>query len=378
MSRRLPMSRSSRTRRGLALLCLLMLLSACGGESGDQAAVVEPAATEPLPEGSADQDRPAEQGPTQTNPAPSPLEGETIEFVVPYEAGGGYDQYARILAPFLADCVGAEVIVVNEPGAGGLLATNNTAIAPPDGTRIQLLNTPGAIAAQLSQAEGVQFDLTEMSWLGRVAAEPDVVAVGPESEFETFQDLTEAERPVRFAATGPGGTSYLLPTVLAPVYDFELDIVTGFAGSGEMQAAVTRGDTDALTMVLDAAAASFEAGDLRPLVLVGAEDGESGDVPTVADFPPVGETEQQVLDSYVALVQTARSVAAPPGLSEDILASLREGLECAFADDALQAQAEAAGRPLDPLPGDETAELVESVLLNSPEAFRELVRQSFG
>ena len=378
---RLAPHRIRHTRR-TALLWCLMLLVACGGGAGEDTAgdagttepPAQPTAGEVTEDPTAEETGAAE--PTSTAVS-SALEGETIEFVVPYEAGGGYDQYARIVAPFLAECLGADAIVLNEPGAGGLLATNNTAVAEPDGTRIQLVNTPGTITAQIAGAEGVQFDVTELSWLGRVAAEPDVVAVAPDSDFQTFQDLIDAERPVRFAASGPGGSSYMLPTVLAPVYGFPLEIVTGFAGSGEIQAAVTRGDADAMVVVLDAAAPLFEAGELMPLVLIGAEEGESGsDVPTVAEFPAVGETEQQVLDAYGSLVQTGRSVVAPPGLPEDVLTALREGLQCALENEELGSQAETAGRPLDPLPGAETAELVESVL-NAPEAFQELVRESF-
>src|SRR5215213_758569 len=63
--------------------------------------------------------------------------GRQIDFVVPYEPGGGYDLYARSLAPYLGECLGdATVVVQNEPGAGGLLAVNTTFTTPPDERRL--------------------------------------------------------------------------------------------------------------------------------------------------------------------------------------------------------------------------------------------------
>ena len=58
--------------------------------------------------------------------------GKTVRFVVGFGPGGGYDAYARMLAPYLSKTLGATVIVENRPGAGGLLALNGLYIAPPD------------------------------------------------------------------------------------------------------------------------------------------------------------------------------------------------------------------------------------------------------
>ena len=49
-----------------------------------------------------------------------PFSGQDVDLVVPYEPGGGYDAYARALAPYLEKCLDATIVVRNEPGAGGL------------------------------------------------------------------------------------------------------------------------------------------------------------------------------------------------------------------------------------------------------------------
>jgi tripartite-type tricarboxylate transporter receptor subunit TctC len=45
--------------------------------------------------------------------------GKTIRIVVGSGVGGGYDVYARLIAPYLSRALGATVVVENQPGAGG-------------------------------------------------------------------------------------------------------------------------------------------------------------------------------------------------------------------------------------------------------------------
>ena len=48
--------------------------------------------------------------------------GKTLRILVGSPPGGGYDVYARLVAPALAQKIGAEVLVENKPGNGGLAA----------------------------------------------------------------------------------------------------------------------------------------------------------------------------------------------------------------------------------------------------------------
>src|SRR5690242_14809133 len=63
--------------------------------------------------------------------------GKTLTVVVPYGPGGGYDQWARILSPYLKKYLGvSEVKVQNVPGGGGLIGTNQIYSAKADGLTI--------------------------------------------------------------------------------------------------------------------------------------------------------------------------------------------------------------------------------------------------
>jgi tripartite-type tricarboxylate transporter receptor subunit TctC len=339
--------------RAIGGAAIVVGLAACGGGSGEENASGESAAES---EGF--------------------YQGETIDLVVPYDPGGGYDVYARAMAPYLGECLGADIVVRNEPGAGGLLATNATAVADPEEPRLLVTNTVGFAAAQIADAEGVQFDLAEMSWLGRVADATPAVTVGADSEIGGFADIIDASEPVRFVATGPGGDDYIVPTVLSAAYGFPVDVITGFPGSGEARTALVAGDADAQALSLTSQVPSVQSGEVRAVLVVDEEANELlPDAPPISEFPAADEEAQELVDSLVTLGASGRGIVAPPGLAEERLAELREGLDCALSSEALLEDL-GPERPINPMGGAEYAEQVEALLDASPE-FEAAIKASF-
>lgn len=305
------------------------------------------------------------------------FEGETIEFVVPFDPGGGYDTYTRTIAPYLAECLGAEVVVLNEPGAGSLLATGRTAVAEPDGLRIQIMNMPGVLSSQIAGAEGVRFDLSEFSWIGRIAAPPEAVLVQAGGEIQGFEDLASATDTVQFVATGPGASDYINAAVLAQAYEIPYEITTGFAGSQEATSAVIAGDADVHVMPFDTVLPVINSDQADPVAVLAEELPEyMPEAPLIGELPPPPGNGQDLLDSLQNLSAAGRAVAAPPGVPEAELTALREGFACAMEDQALLDELAEQERPVNYLDGEETAALVQEVL-DSPEEFQEVVRSSF-
>lgn len=303
------------------------------------------------------------------------VEGETIDLVVPYDPGGGYDIYARMMAPYLEDCLDATVVVRNEPGAGGLLATAKTYVASPDDLRLEITNSIGMVSAQMSEIDGANFDSGKLSWLGRVSAEPNVVAVAADSDFRSFQDIIDAEQPIRFVATGPGSNEYVNSEVLPEIYEFPAETVTGFESSTDARAAVLSGDADVHILPLDSQIGGIESGDMRPLLVVGKESSEVlPDVPTVADFPP-GAEDEPVLDALIDLVETGRGLAGPPDMGSERLAALRDGVECALDNEELAADADKQQRSISPMTGPELDAAVDRAL-DAPAEFQEIVKET--
>src|SRR6185503_11645039 len=121
-----------------------------------------------------------------SSPAPAQngadfYKGQTVTYIVATAAGGGYDLYGRFVAEYMQKYLpGSTFIVRNVPGAGHLVGTNTIYAAKPDGLTIGTFNT-GLIYNQLIGLEGVKFDLTKMSWIGKASSEPRVLVIAQQS-----------------------------------------------------------------------------------------------------------------------------------------------------------------------------------------------------
>jgi tripartite-type tricarboxylate transporter receptor subunit TctC len=283
--------------------------------------------------------------------------GEDVDLVVPYEPGGGYDAYARALARYLEECLGATIVA--------------------EENRFQIVNTVGLVSAQIARAEGARFDLNELSWIGRVAAPPNVVVVARDSPIRTFADLVQARRPVRFVAQGPGANDFIAPNLIGAAYGFPFEIVTGFAGAPEARSAIIAGNAEAHVLPVDSQLAAIESGDVRPIVTIDEEpDPLLPDTPTIYAVAAPDERARGIVDSLVALGQTGRALIASPRMPQERVEALREGFGCAVGNSDLRAELEQQQRPLDVLGGPETGQLVAEVL-GAPEEFRRLVEASY-
>src|SRR4051812_19705538 len=115
--------------------------------------------------------------------------GKTVTYIVSTAPGGGYDLYGRLVADYMQKYLpGSTFVVKNIPGAGHLIGANTIYASKADGLTIGTFNT-GLIYNQLIQREGVRFDLTKMSWIGKAASDPRVITIGVQSPIMSYQDL---------------------------------------------------------------------------------------------------------------------------------------------------------------------------------------------
>lgn len=302
------------------------------------------------------------------------LEGKTVEFIVPFSPGGGYDTYARMIAPKLEEELGATVVVVNKPGAGGMLATNELWNTKPDGLTFAMFNTVGHIGSALAEAEGVQYEAEEFSYLARVSREPDVVVTKANGPLSSWDDVIAADA-VRFGASGPGSLEYVDAVVLQLLDGVEGEVVTGFEGSSEVALAVLAGDVDLHALSMGSQMSGIESGDTNPLLVIGAEEvPELEGVPSIMDY--VSGDNENLIATHTRLLETGRVLAAPPGTDEGVLEELRSALETVLTDEEFIAEAEEAGRPLDFASGEEVQALVEE-LMDSPAEYVDVLKQAY-
>jgi tripartite-type tricarboxylate transporter receptor subunit TctC len=287
---------------------------------------------------------------------------KTVTYIVATAAGGGYDAYGRLVADFMQKHLpGSTFVVRNMPGAGHIIGANAIYNARADGLTIGTFNT-GLIYNQLVHRQGIKFDLTRMSWIGKAAADPRVFVIHSSSPIKSFKDLREAKQTINFATSGVGSASFVETKILADALGLPIKIIAGYSGQEDMMA-MRRNEITGIIGSRSSFEDFVKNGYARFIAQIG---GSEKDVPQLASL--VTDAEGKAL---VALIQSqgeiARLTAGPPGIPADRLQALRAAYRKAMDDKELQARAEKMGRPVEPAVGEEVEKMVKEALNQTPK-----------
>jgi tripartite-type tricarboxylate transporter receptor subunit TctC len=133
--------------------------------------------------------------------AQAPYPTRPIRLILPFPAGGAVDHVARLVTSRVADDFGRPFVLENKAGAGGVIATDATAKAVPDGYTL-LLTTPNHTISAALNAKlpyDAQKDLVPVSVVAEV---PELLVSHPSVPFETFAEFVE------YARKHPGELNY--------------------------------------------------------------------------------------------------------------------------------------------------------------------------
>lgn len=138
--------------------------------------------------------------------AASFYKGKVITFIVPYTQGGGYDAYARMVAPLIEKKTGATVIVSNVEGGDTYVAQNKVYHGKPEGLTLLIMDGMVSTLNQLSKDPKAQaIDLKKYEWIARMSSEQGVILLSAKSPYKTIEDMKKAPRVIKFS--GDKGSS---------------------------------------------------------------------------------------------------------------------------------------------------------------------------
>jgi tripartite-type tricarboxylate transporter receptor subunit TctC len=291
--------------------------------------------------------------------------GETIAIEIGYGPGGGYDTYARLLAKHYGRLIPGNPTVVarNMPGAGSLRAANFIYnLAPKDGTEL------GAWAAStvmepLLGNELAKFDAAKFGWIGSMNQDISFCGIWQKPGAATsFQDMLTME--TIFGSAGPASISFQHPLVLKNLLGADARVVTGYAGSREVNLAMQRGEVNgACGLFVSSIKSQFfkdvEEGRLKLVIQMGPKTtDEFGKVPSVFDYVKT-EDDRKVLELHFKQILLGRPLAGPPGMPPERLATLRAAFMDTMKDPEFLADAQRANIDIDPVTGEQVDALLE-------------------
>ena len=210
-----------------------------------------------------------------------------IRILVGAPAGGTTDTMARTLAQAMGQQLGRVVVVENKPGAGGNLAADMVAKAPPDGNTLLMSFTSHAINASLYPS--LPFDpIKDFTPLTMVSTSPSVLVAHPSLPVKNVADLVKLakEKPgqLNFAIGALGSSLHLAGDsfkMKAGVFIVNIP----YRGTAPAVQDVLAGQVELMFAAVGNAQAHIKAGKLRALGVTSPKR-----LPAFPDVQAIGET----------------------------------------------------------------------------------------
>jgi tripartite-type tricarboxylate transporter receptor subunit TctC len=312
-------------------------------------------------------------------------QGKSIKLIVGSPAGSNYDQYARLIAPYLTKYIAGnpEVVVQNMGGAGSAIAANHVyRLAAPDGlTLLSIL--PAIYFDQLVGRKEVQFDYAKFAWIGSTDRSNNLLIMRADTPYKTLQDVRTASDPPKCAATGTGSIAYYMPKLLEEVVGTKFNVVVGYPGGPDMDLAVERGEAQCRAFTVTAFLSDRDPyrtwrknNTVRVLVQTGASrDKRLPNVPTLVELMDelkTPEPSRRLAKLILASGDLGRPIIGPPGIPTDRVKVLRQAFMKALTDPALLAHAEKVNMEIEPTGGEELETLARDVMTQPPDVIERM------
>lgn len=257
-----------------------------------------------------------------------------IEITVLFPAGSSADVTARLLGDGMSRELGAKVIVVNRPGAGGAIGYKYVAAQKPDG--YALVWNSNSISTTYHSGM-MPFDYHAFDAVARVLVESPVIAVRGDSEWKTLGELVAdaKSRPGRFTVGNSGIGSHTHISAVALFKAAGAEVVDVPFGAAQVVPSLLGGQVGAVVQLPAALSGYAKAGQVRLLAVL-----TSGRDPALAGVPTARE------QGYDVSLEAWRGIAVPHGTPKFAIAALEAAIrKTAESPEFAQASARLGVRP---------------------------------
>lgn len=308
--------------------------------------------------------------------------GKTLSIQVGYSVGGGYDQYARVLAQHMSKHIPGkpQIVVKNMPGAGSLkLAIYMHTVAPRDGTEIATVGR-GVPVEDLLNGTKTNFDPAAQNWIGSMNEEASVCLVMARTGVKTVEDMRKTE--LSFGTQGKGSDSELFARFVTNLLGIKTKIITGYPGTQESVLAMERGEVDGnCGWSWSSAVASrpqwFKDGTaVNVIQFASKRHPDLQNVPLLSEFAK-DDNQRAQMELVTSRQVMGRPFFAPPGVPADRVAALRKAFMETLKDPEFMALANKSKMEVNPVSGEEVQALVQK-LLKTPSEVVLATRKNVG
>ncbi|MGY6269881.1 Bug family tripartite tricarboxylate transporter substrate binding protein [Achromobacter denitrificans] len=252
-----------------------------------------------------------------------------IRLLVGYAPGGPVDTTARVFAKYLGDKLGQTVVVENRAGASGMIASDATAKATPDGYLLGFAASPTLTMSPLVQRSTLFDPRKDFSLIGLVVDYANVLLIGPQIPAKNVGELVGYARShpdaVSFGSAGIGASNHLSAELLKKQADAPM-LHVPYRGNSPAMMDVVSGKVTFMFDITSTAIPFIKSGKARALAVTSkTRNPELPDVPTMIE---AGLKDYEVVGWY--------ALVGPKQLPDAVSARLTRALADVSKDPAFR------------------------------------------
>ncbi len=262
----------------------------------------------------------------------------SVLLLVGYAAGGPTDICARLIAGWLSQRLGQQVVVENRAGAGSNIATEAALRADPDGYTLHLVTSSNAINATLYSHLNFNY-LRDYAPIAGIMQAPSLLEVNPAlpvkstAEFIAYAKANPGK--INLGTAGNGSPPHMYAELFMAMTGVKLTVI-GYRGGGPALVDLLSGQLQVMFEGITSSIPHVRAGQLRALAVTSAK--RSAALP---DIPAIAET----VPGYDATGWFG--LGAPKGTPQPIIERLSREVAAGLADPGMQAKfAELGAEPM--------------------------------
>jgi tripartite-type tricarboxylate transporter receptor subunit TctC len=276
-----------------------------------------------------------------------------VTIITPAAAGNSPDVVTRVVADKLSQLWNQQAVVLNRPGAGGLVAIQAAAGLPTDGYSLYMVQASTFTVLPITQKDKIPVDMQKAFIpIGLVGEQPIAVAVNKDVPANSVAELialaNKSPEGMQFAASNRGGQSHLTGELLRAMGKVNMSFVHS-AGTAASMNDVIAGRIPIMFEGLAGLAPGTKNGSLRLLGVASVKR-----LPNLPNLPTIDEAVPGVVSSGWIMLM------APAGVPDAIVEKLNKDLRTVLAQPDVQERLHVLGTYTRDLTAAQTAEFVRS------------------
>lgn len=236
-----------------------------------------------------------------------------ITLIIPWDAGGGTDLVHRAAAKYAEEYLKQPILIVNKPGAGGVIGSKMIEDAKPDGYTLGGI-TSTVLLTQYTAPNPTNWSKYEPIFT--ITYDPGAIAVTKDSKWKSLKDLVgyakANPKKVKVGNAGIGALHHLFAVALESEAGIELHHIP-YKGAGAAKVALLGNEVDVVSADTGAFYAQVMSGELRYLGIAADQ--------RFAGFPETPTYKEQGVPLTIGMW---RLVAAPKGTPKEVLKVLED------------------------------------------------------